>query len=176
MTSCDIFTLAYMAWITKLEHCIERVREAHGVWSCLPVSPSEGTWPKPQETLENWACAQVILHGRMRVLSIQRAMGLVAKHSLHDCGHIAGINLGFRDCGRVQGWNSGSCEYYASLGVWAIPTQPSLCRAYLIHTRGRGPRGLAAPSGRVLAREHCSLSVQQTAHDAVPCPKEMDGP
>ena len=55
--------------------------------------------------------------------------------------------------------------------MWAIPTQPSLCRTHLIHTRGRSPRGLAAPSGRVLAREHCSLSVQQTAHDAVPLPK-----
>lgn len=59
----------------------------------LPISPSEGTWPKPQETLENWACAQVILHGRMRVLSIQRAMGLVVKHSLHDSGHTARSTL-----------------------------------------------------------------------------------
>lgn len=143
----------------------------------LPVSPSQGTWLKSQETLENWACAQVILHGRMRVLSIQRGMGLVAKHSLHDSGHTAGVKLRFGDCGRVQGWNSRSYEYHARsvtvlssswCGIFHTSLHSAESESNSYKGRGGGPHGLATLPGRVwftvecsavLARGHCFLSV-----------------
>lgn len=131
----------------------------------LPVSPSQGTWLKPQETLENWACAQVILHGRMRVLSIQRGMGLAAKHSLHDSGHTAVSSFVLVIAGGCRDGTHGLMNTMPAQSVlpssWCGIVHPSLHSAESESNSYKGwggvvPHGLATPPGRVWFTVECS--------------------